>query len=108
MTQFKMYCKKHAGAIFTYDSRNDKIKVGASPCYADNPYKSSHIGYYDKVIIMLNPNRICFRNNHTATTFDNVEQILVDDEYLQDVSDVITIICKGDSTHYIILTDRII
>lgn len=30
MTQFKEYCEEHAGAIFIYDSRNDKVKSDTS------------------------------------------------------------------------------
>lgn len=107
MTQFKKYCDEHAGAVFTYDSRNDVSRICTSFCYATDSYNVFHIGYYDKVICMLNPNRICFKNQYTAVTFNNIEQIIIDREYLQGISDIINIICKGNSTRHIILVNTV-
>lgn len=102
MTQFKKYCDKHAGATFTYDSRNDVSRIGTNFHYAADSYKVSHIGYYDNVIIMLNPNRVCFKNKYAAVIFDCVEKILLE----SGAFDTIHIICKNDTAKHIILANK--
>lgn len=93
MIQFRKYCNEHTGNIFIYDSRNDISRTKGCSCGV------SHVGCYDNVVIMLNPNRICFKNKYTTVAFDCVERILLE----CGVYDTIYIICKNDTTKHVIL-----
>lgn len=106
MTNFKNYCTEHAEAVFTYDSRNNVSLCGASSAYAAARYSVFYAGQYDRAVIMLNPNRICFRNEHAAVTFNDVEEIILTRAYPQDFYDTIYIFCKGDATRYTIIVDK--
>lgn len=106
MTQFKRYCEEHAGVIFAYDSRNNTSLSGSSYNYAAADYSVFYTGHYDKVIIMSNPNRVCFRNEHAAITFNGVEKIIVTRAFPQDCYDTVYILCKGDKTRYTIMIDK--
>lgn len=96
MTQFKKYCEEHTEVIFIYDSRNNASLSGASHSYAANVHSIFYTGHYNRAIIMLNPNRICFQNEHTAITFNNVEKIIITKAFPQDCYDTVYILCKGD------------
>ena len=108
MTQFKKYCEEHTEGIFTYDSRNNVSLSGASHSYATNTYNFFYTGHYDQVIIMLNPNRVCFRNEHATITVNDVEKIIVTKAFPQDCYDTVYILCKGDKIRYTIMVDEII
>lgn len=108
MTAFKNYCTEHAGAVFTYDSRNNASLCGTSHAHAAAAYSVFHVGRYDRAVIMLNPHRICFLNEYTSVTFNDVEEIIVTRAYPQDFYDTIYIFCKGDAIRYTIVVDELI
>lgn len=106
LTQLKNYCEKHMDIHYIYDTENNLIKSGASTQFIPKHDTVSFSGYYTNVIVLLNPNRICLKNQHSTVVFSNVEQIIIDHDYIQGISDVISVICKNNDTHHIIITER--
>lgn len=107
LTQLKNYCEKHTDIHYIYDTRNSLVKSGASTQFISNHGTVSFSGYYSSVIVLMNPNRICLKNPHNTVVFNNIEQITIDHDYIQGISDVISITCKNDDTRHIIITDHI-
>lgn len=103
MTQFRNYCNEHNGATYTYDSRNTVSKRNER--YNLAPISCHHVGYYRNVIVMLNPNAICFKAGDNTLQFSGVEEITIDRESLE-VCDVIYITTKWDDSKHVIMVDR--
>lgn len=107
LTQLKNYCEKHTDIHYIYDTRNSLVKSGASTQFISKHGTVSFSGYYSSVIVLMNPNRICLKNPHNTVVFNNIEQITIDHDYIQGISDVISITCKNDDTRHIIIADHI-
>lgn len=107
LTQFKNYCEKHTDIHYIYDTRNSLVKSGASTQFISKHGTVSFSGYYSSAIVLMNPNRICLKNPHNTVVFNNIEQITIDHDYIQGISDVFSITCKNDDTRHIIIADQI-
>lgn len=107
LTQLKNYCKKQTDIHYIYDTRNSLVKSGASTQFISKHDTVSFSGCYSSVIVLMNPNRICLKNPHNTVVFNNIEQITIDHDYIQGISDIISITCKNDDTRHIIIADHI-
>ena len=100
MTQFRNYCNSQSNATFTYDSSNaipkDKCKstTASFPCYL--------IGHYKEVIVMLNPNVICFKEEQNILQLSGIEEITINRGFY----DTIHINCKHEKVIHTIIVDR--
>jgi len=95
--EFKRLCDGIKPAMFVFDLSNQN-----SGLYSD----SNMITSYDDVIIMLNPNRICFKSSNSYYCLNRVKYIILSDN--DTIGYVFNIICgnryddKDDTTHVII------
>ena len=92
MTEFKKICSKICALVFVYDTDNQK-----------ETYRNLKIvNKFTEVIIMLNPNRICFRNPGGTMCINNV--LYVDRHDPKSVGEVFDIVCSD--AVYTIIADR--
>lgn len=102
ITEFQKYCKKVAPVSFIYDTNNQINGVREN---------LKMVSKYSDIIFLLNPNRICLKNDCGTLCFDRVKLIRFYDEE-QMVGKVFSIICgnKNNSDFdisYTILMDKI-
>lgn len=101
MTGFRKICEELAPASFIFDTENQ-------PGGANRDAKT--IMRYSDVVFMLNPNRICFKNEMGTLCFNRVKLIRYHDDP-EVVGKLFSIVC-GDSCNenqdmtYAILVDR--
>lgn len=100
--EFQKYCNEVAPVSFIFDTNNQINGTCSNP---------KIISRYSDIIFLLNPNRICLKNDCGTITFDRVKSIRFYDEE-QMVGKVFGIIC-GDRKNsdadisYTILMDKI-
>lgn len=83
MTGFRKVCEEIAPASFIFDTENQ-------PSGANKDVKI--VTRYSEVVFMLNPNRICFKNETGTLCFNRVKSI----RYLDDqetVGEIFSIVC---------------
>ena len=87
MTGFRKMCEKIAPAIFIFDTENqlesDKSNVKMVMRYSD-------------VICMMNPNRICFKNDAGTLCFNRVKSVKYHDEQ-EVVGEIFNIVCGSSN-----------
>ena len=102
MINFKKICRDIAPAIFVFDTENQSGGIGSD---------MKIVSTYSDVIFMLNPNRICFRNECGTLCLNRVKAIKYHDEW-QSVGKVFSIICgnshnnETDVTYTIVADEK--
>lgn len=101
MCEFKNYCKEIVPASFVFDTENQINGLNE-----DIKMK----GMYSDVIIMLNPNRICFKNESGVMCFNRVKMIRHHNSN-EMVGEVFSIVCGNSNDtnqdkSYIIIVDK--
>ena len=93
--EFQKFCTMADAAVFCYDASNQKN----GDCM-----DIKFISKYSEVITMMNPNRICFRNECGALCLNRVKSIRYHDEH--QIGDVFSIVCgdKNEDSHDICCT----
>lgn len=71
---FASLCSQISPATFLFDTNN---QVPEDLCCGDT---ARCVSYYDSVIVMTNPNRMCFRRGESYICFENVIKILLCDK----------------------------
>lgn len=101
MTGFRKVCEEIAPASFIFDTENQ-------PGGANKDAKM--IMRYSDVVFMLNPNRICFRNEMGTLCLNRVKSVRYHDASDM-VGDVFSIVCGNSQNEnadisYTIVADR--
>lgn len=101
ITGFKKMCEKISPATFIFDTENQ-------PWVSDRHLKM--VARYSEMICMLNPNRICFKNNHDTLCLNRVKAIRYHDDD-ESVGETFSIICGNSKTDnvdvsYVIVADK--
>lgn len=88
--EFQKFCTMAYPAVFCYDASNQRN----GDCM-----DIKFISKYSEVITMMNPNRICFRNECGTLCLNRVKSIRYHDE--QQIGDVFSIVCgdKNEDSH---------
>lgn len=101
MTGFRKMCEKIAPVSFIFDTENQP----------DGIHKDAKLVMrYSDVIFMMNPNRICFKNEMGTLCFNRVKSIRYHDDKDM-VGEVFSIVCgstdgKTADISYTIIADR--
>ena len=101
MTDFREFCEEIKPSTFVFDTDNQ-------PNGVDNDIKVAT--RYSDVVFMLNPNRICFKNDNGTLCLNRVKLIKYNDD-LKGIGKVFSIVCgnrynKDEDTSYTIIADK--
>lgn len=103
VTGFRKVCQEISPASFIFDTEN---QVG----YLDTDVKI--VSKYSDVIFMLNPNRICFKNENGTVCFNRVKYVRYYDDK-RDMGNIFSIVCgnakdeNADVSYTIIADEKI-
>lgn len=101
MTSFRKLCEKISPVIFIFDTENQ---------LEHNNINVKMVMRYSDVICMMNPNRICFKNDAGTLCFNRVKSIKYHDEQ-EVVGEIFNIVCGSSNNDkedeiYTIIADK--
>lgn len=101
MTGFRRVCEKIAPVSFIFDTENQPNGVNKDV---------KMVMRYSDVVFMLNPNRICFKNETGTLCFNRVKSIRYHDEP-EMIGEIFSIVCgnthsENTDVSYTIVADR--